>query len=119
MRPTGAISATSPSGAGLAGPTTRVAREQNWGCQRIERAIANLIAAMTVTKERAEKEEEQMAQTLERMFARFSGPSGAGNAALAELRELRRDADELNGLLRGKGCASYVIDVDDPAFLER
>jgi hypothetical protein len=74
---------------------------------------------MQATKKRAEEEEEQMAQTLDRMFARLSGPPGAGNAALADLRETRRDADELNDLLREKGCATYVIDVDDPAFLKR
>src|SRR5688572_4758654 len=97
IRPAGAMSAT-PSGAGLAGATVSVARQQNWGCQQIERAIANLITAMEATKERAEKEEGQMAQTLERMFARLSGPPGAGNAALAELRETRRDAEQLNDL---------------------
>ena len=72
---------------------------------------------MEAIKARAEKEEEQMAQTLERMFARLSGPPGSGNAALAEFRETRRDADQLNDLLREKGCATYAIDVDYPAFL--
>lgn len=103
----------------MAAPTARTARKQNWGCQQIERAIASLITTMEATKKRAEEEEEQMAQTLDRMFARLSGPPGAGNAALAEFRETRRDADELNDLLRKKGCATYVIDVDDPAFLKR
>jgi hypothetical protein len=84
-----------------------------------EQAIANLIIAMEATKVRAEKEEEQMAQTLERMFARLSGPPGAGNAALAEFQETRRDADQLNDLLKEKGCATYSIGVDDPAFLTR
>ena len=119
IRPTGAMSATSSSGAGLAGATVRAARKQAWGCQQIERAIANLITSMEAMKERAEKEEEQMAQTLERMFARLSGPPGSGNAALAEFQETRRDADQLNDLLREKGCPTYVIDVDDPEFLKR
>ena len=70
-------------------------------------------------KERAEKEEEQLAQTLKRMFARLSGPPGAGNAALAEFQETHRDADQLNDLLREKGCTTYAIGVDDPAFLKR
>jgi hypothetical protein len=118
IRPAGATSTTSPS-SGLAGATARVARKQDWGCQQIDQAIANLIIAMEATKVRAEKEEEQMAQTLERMFARLSGPPGAGNAALAEFQETRRDADQLNDLLREKGCATYSIGVDDPAFLTR
>ena len=118
IRPAGATSTTSPS-SGLSGATVRAARKQAWGCQQIEQAIANLIIAMEATKVRAEKEEEQMAQTLERMFARLSGPPGAGNAALAEFQETRRDADQLNDLLREKGCATYSIGVDDPAFLTR
>lgn len=118
-RPAGVISAPLPSGAGLIEPTAAAARKQNWDCQRIERAIANLITAMEATKERAEKEEEQLAQTLKRMFARLSGPPGAGNAALAEFQETHRDADQLNDLLREKGCTPYAIGVDDPAFPKR
>lgn len=117
--PAGAISATSPSGAGLAGATAREARKQNWGCDKIKGAIAALIPTLAAAKERAEKEEEKMAPTLERLFARLSGPPGDGNAALVEFRETRRDTDQLNDLLREKGCATYVIGVDDPAFLKR
>ena len=103
----------------MAGATAREARKQNWGCDKIKRAIANLIPTLEAAKERAEKEEEKTAPTLERLFARLSGPHGAGNAALSEFRETRRDADQLNDLLREKGCARYVIGVDDPAFLKR
>ena len=95
------------------------ARKQNWDCERIERAIAKLLTGMRATKERAEKEQEQPAQTLERMFARNSGPPGAGNAALAEFEEARSDIDKLNVLLREKGCATYPIGVDAPAFLKQ
>jgi hypothetical protein len=113
------LSATSPGGSGLAEASAQAARKHGWGCQQIERAIANLITSMEAAKERAEKEEGQMAQTLERMFVRLSGPPGAGNAALAEFQGMRRDADQLNDLLREKGCATYSIGVDDPAFLTR
>lgn len=59
-----------------------------------------------------------MPQTLARMAARLSGPPGAGNAALTEFQEARSDADQLNDLLREKGCATYPISVDAPAFLK-
>jgi histidinol-phosphate/aromatic aminotransferase/cobyric acid decarboxylase-like protein len=108
-----------PSGAGLAGSTASEARKQNWNCQRIGRAMGNLIEAMQAKKERAEKEQEQMPQTLSRMFSRFSGPPGGGNAALAEFNEARRDADQLNDLLREKGCSTYDIGVDAPAFIKQ
>ena len=118
-RPPSLISAPSLSGAGLAGPTAGDARKQNWGCDKIKWAIAALIPILEAEKERAEKEEEKLALTLERMFARLSGPPGAGNAALVEFMETRRDTDQLNDLLSDKGCARYVIGVDDPAFLKR
>ena len=73
---------------------------------------------MQSAKARAEAEQEQMPQTLARMVARLSGPSGAGNAALAEFQELRSEADQLNNLLREKGCAAQHISVDAPAFLK-
>jgi hypothetical protein len=107
------------SRAGSSGATATAARKQNWNCQRIEPAIAKLLTGMRATKERAEKEQEQTAQTLERMFARLSGPPGAGNAALAEFQEARDDVDQLNNLLREKGCATYPIGVDAPSFLRR
>jgi hypothetical protein len=113
-----AASVTPASGSRLAGPTATLARKQNWYCRRIERAIASLAEAMLSVKARAELEEEQLAPTLARMFARVSGPPGAGNAALAEFQELRSDADQLNDLLREKGCATYPIWVDAPAFLK-
>jgi hypothetical protein len=112
ISPAGAISGT------LSGATAAAALKQNWNCQRIEKAIANLAAEMLSAKERAEKEQEQMAPTLERLLARLSGPSGAGNAALAESQEARRDADQLNDLLGEKGCATSDIGVDAPAFLK-
>jgi hypothetical protein len=117
ISPAYVASAMLAGGAGLSGPTAMEARKKNWDCRRIERAIANLALSMQAAKERAEKEEEQMPQTLARMIARLSGPPGAGNAALTEFAELRSDADQLNELLREKGCASYMIDVDAPAFL--
>jgi hypothetical protein len=107
------------SGAGSAGHTAAAARKQNWSCQRIERAIGDLMEQMRLAKARAEEEEEQLAPTLARMLARLSGPPGAGNAALAEFKELRSDADQLNDLLREKGCPSVTIDVEPPAFLQR
>lgn len=113
-----AASATPASGARPAGPTATLARKQNWYCRRIERAIASLAEAMLLAKARAELEEEQLASTLARMFARVSGPPGAGNAALVEFQELRSDADQLNDLLREKGCATTPIWVDAPAFLK-
>jgi hypothetical protein len=109
-----AVSATLAPGARLAGPTATLARKQNWYCGRIERAIASLGEAMLSAKARAELEEERMAPTLARTFARVSGPPGAGNAALAEFQELRSDADQLNDLLREKGCATIPIWVDAP-----
>jgi hypothetical protein len=118
IRPSGAISGSLSSRAGLPGPTATAARTQKWDCQRIEQAIANLITAMQATKARAEKEQEEMAQTLERMFARLSGPPGAGNAALAELEEARSDVDQLNGLLAEKGCATYLADDPSPSFVQ-
>ena len=117
--PASALSATLPSSAGLAEATATVARKQNWDCQRIKRAIANLVAAMQAAKARAEAEQEQMAQTLALLFERLSGPPGAGNAALAEFQDARRDADQLNDLLGEKGCATYHIGVDAPTFLRR
>ena len=74
---------------------------------------------MRATKERAEKEQDQPARTLEQMLARASGPRGTGNAALDEFQEARSDIDQLNDLLREKGCAIYPIGVDAPAFLKR
>ena len=109
---------TPATGPRLAGPTATLARQQNWYCRRIERAIASIAEAMLSVKARAELEEEKLAPTLARMFARVSGPPGAGNAALAEFQELRSDADQLNDLLREKGCATYPIWVDAPAFLK-
>ena len=113
-----AVSATLAPGARLAGPTATLARKQNWYCGRVERAISSLAEAMLSVKARADLEVEKLAPTLARMFARVSGPPGAGNAALAELQELRSDADQLNDLLREKGCATYPIWVDAPAFLK-
>ncbi len=113
-----AASATLAPGTRLAGPTATLARKQNWYCRRIERAIASLADAMLSAKARAELEEEQLAPTLARTFARVSGPPGAGNAALAEFQELRNDADQLNDLLREKGCATFPIWVDAPEFLK-
>jgi hypothetical protein len=107
------------SGVHLSGATATAARKQNWGCQRIEPAIAKLLTGMRATKERAEKEQEQPANTIERMFARASGPPGTGNAALDEFQEARSDIDQLNDLLREKGCATYPIGVDVPAFLKQ
>jgi hypothetical protein len=107
------------SGAGSLGPTATAARKQNWDCKRIEPAIAKLLTGMRATKERAEKEQEQPANTIERMFARASGPPGTGNAALDEFQEARSDIDQLNDLLREKGCATYPIGVDVPAFLKQ
>lgn len=113
-----AVSATLALGARVAGPTATLARKQNWYCGRIERAIASLAEAMLAAKARAELEEEQLAPTLARTFARVSGPPGSGNSALAELQELRSDADQLNDLLREKGCATFPIWVDAPEFLK-
>jgi hypothetical protein len=106
------------SGIVLSGATATAARKQNWGCGRIEPAIAKLLTGMRATKERAEKEQEKPPQTLERMFARFFDPPGAGNAALVEFLEARRDIEQLNDLLREKGCPTYPIGVDYPAFLK-
>lgn len=103
----------------LSGAIATAARKQNWDCQRIEPAIAKLLTGMRAMKERAEKEQAQPAQTLERMFARFFDPPGAGNAALAEFLKSRSDIDQLNDLLREKGCATYPIGVDYPEFLKR
>jgi hypothetical protein len=111
-------SVTLPTVGRSAGATATLARKQNWYCRRIERAIASLTEAMLSAKARAELEEDHLAPTLARMFARASGPPGAGNAALAEFRELRSDADQLNDLLREKGCATYPIWVEAPAFLK-
>jgi hypothetical protein len=115
----GADKALIGSGRARLGATATAARTQKWDCLRIERAIAKLLTGMQATKERAEKEQEQPAQTLERMFARLSGPPGAGNAALAEFQKARSDVDQLNDLLREKGCATYPVGVDAPAFLKR
>jgi hypothetical protein len=113
-----AVSSTLAPGARLAGPTVTLARKQNWYCGRIERAIASLAEAMLAAKTRAELEEQKLAPTLARTFARVSGPPGAGNAALAEFQDLRSDADQLNDLLREKGCATFPIWVDAPEFLK-
>jgi hypothetical protein len=110
--------ASTASSATLSGRTATAARKQNWNCRRIERAIANLAEAMLAAKARAELEEEQLAPTLARTLARVSGPPGAGNAALVEFQELRSDADQLNDLLSEKGCATFSISVDPPAFLK-
>ena len=110
------VRAAASSVTATGGPTATLARKQNWYCRRIERAIACLAEAMLSAKARAELEEEQLAPTLARMFARVSGPPGAGNAALTEFLELRSDADQLNDLLREKGCATYPVSVDAPAF---
>lgn len=114
--PDSSIAAASSNGAGSAAATATAARKQNWDCQRIKRGIESLITAMQSAKERAEKEQELMAPTLARVFARVSGSPGAGNAALGEFRKLHGDADQLNGLLREKGCAQHTIGVDAPAF---
>lgn len=106
------------SGARL-GATAKAARAQKWNCPRIEKTIENLIPTMQTTKQRAEKEQEQAAPTLERMFARVSGPLGAGNTALAEFQKARDDVDQLNDLLGEKGCKTYPVGVDAPAFLKR
>jgi hypothetical protein len=109
----------SPSTVSAPSQTAAAARKQNWNCRRIERAVANLFDASQSAKARAEREEEQLPQTMARMIARLSGPPGAGNAALADFEETRRQADELNHLLREKGCATYEIDAGEPAFLQK
>jgi hypothetical protein len=112
IQPAVAISAASPSG------VVDAARKQEWNCPRIRQTIANLIPRMLATKARAEQEQAQTAQTLTRMLARYSGPPGSGNTALAAFQNTRRDADQLNDLLREKGCATYPVGVDAPAFLK-
>lgn len=109
---------TLPSLTHSIGPTAAAAREENWDCRRIERAISNLVEPMQAAKERAEKEEEQMPQTLARMFESLSGPPGAGNAAFTEFTELRADADQLNDLLKEKRCGRYSIDIGVPTLAE-
>lgn len=117
VQPADAISGPSPSGVSFSGPTATAAYKQNWNCQRIERAIANLVEPMQLAKARAKMEEQKIAPTLARMLARLAGPPGAGNAALAEYQHLRSDADQLNELLREKGCASFTIDIGAPLLL--
>jgi hypothetical protein len=112
----GAVSAGALSGADVAGANATAARKQSWNCGRIQQAIKNLIAAMQEAKARAEKHEEQAAPTLLQMLARMSGPPGAGNPVLAEFQSARRDADQLNDLLREKGCATHPIGVAPPDF---
>jgi hypothetical protein len=72
---------------------------------------------MQAEKTRAEKEQEEVPQTLALMLARLSGPPGTGNAALIEFQKISREVDELNALLKEKGCAIYPIGVDAPRFL--
>jgi hypothetical protein len=117
--PAGTISSRALSGADVAGTTVTAARKQNWNCQRIEQAIKNLIAAMHEAKARAEKHQEQAAPTLLQMLARMSGPPGAGNPALGDFQKARRDADQLNDLLRERGCATRSIVVAPPRFSKR
>jgi hypothetical protein len=76
----------------------------------IERALASLMEPMRSAKQRAETEQEQLPPTIARMAARLSGSPGSGNAAYAEYQKLHSDAEQLNDLLREKGCASYRID---------
>lgn len=116
--PAGVFPKTLPSVAEPAAVNAAAAMKEKWNCQRIERAIINLVGVMQASKERAEKEQEDFPQTVERLFARISGPRGAGNASLAEFQEVRRDAHQLNDLLRKKGCVPYVIGDDTPAFLK-
>jgi hypothetical protein len=66
---------------------------------------------MQKAKARAEKHQEKVAPTLLQMLARMSGPPGAGNPALIEFQKARYDADQLNDLLREKGCATHPIGV--------
>jgi hypothetical protein len=105
---------------GPSSPTAVVnlARTQDCKCPRIRQTIVNLIPAMQATKARAEAEQAQTAPTLTRMVARFSGPPGAGNTALAAFQKAYRDAEQLNDLLREKGCATVPVGVDAPAFLK-
>lgn len=114
-----AASAALPSRARMPASTATEAQRQNWKCQRIERAITDLVEPMRAALVRTEKEEEQMPQTLVRTMERLSGPPGAGNAAFAEFTELRNDADRLNDLLRRKRCAEYRVDIGEPAFRQR
>jgi hypothetical protein len=119
LPPASTVSSGALIGADLAGATATVARKQRWNCQRIQQAIKNLIAAMQEAKARAEKHEEQAAPTLLQMLARMSGPPGAGNPALGEFQKARRDADQLNDLLRVMGCATHPIGVAPPRFSKR
>lgn len=116
LPPAGTVSSGALSGADVAGATVTAARKQSWNCQRIEQTIKNLIAAMQEAKARAEKHQEQVAPTLLQMLARISGPPGAGNPALVEFQRARRDADQLNDLLREKGCATHPIGITPPQF---
>lgn len=102
----------------MSGPTASVARQQNWNCQRIARAIDTLVQTMQSAKARAEREEERMPQTIVRAYERIVGPRGAGNAALIEFHEARSDAGQLSALLGEKGCARHKINVQAPAFLQ-
>ncbi len=111
-----AVSSAAPS---VAGATATAARKQRWNCERIERAINNLIAAMQEAKARAEKHQEQVAPTLSQMLARISGPPGAGNPALAEFQKAHRDAEQLNDLLSERGCATRSVAVAPPRFSKR
>lgn len=119
LPPAGAVSSRAPSDADVAVATFTAARKQRWNCEQIERAISNLIAAMQEAKARAEAYEQQVAPTLSQMFARMSGPPGAGNPALAEFQRAHRDAEQLNNLLRDKGCATHAITVAPPRLSKR
>lgn len=119
LQPADMISPEASSDTDVAGATVTAARKQNWNCQRIEQAIKNLIAAMHEAKVRAEKHQEQVAPTLVQMLARMSGPPGAGNPALGDFQRARRDSDQLNDLLRERGCATHSIAVAPPRFSKR
>jgi hypothetical protein len=119
IQPVDVVSRPSSIGAPAAGVTTTAARNHNWGCQRIAREIADLAETIRTAKARAEAEQEEFAPTLDRTWARLSGPPGVGNAAFGDYETARKDADQLNDMLREKGCATFDVGVEAPAFLER
>ncbi len=119
LRPSGTVSATLSQLAERPELTAKAARDQKWTCQRIERAIVSLSETMRVTRKQAEEEQQALAPTIARMFARASGAPGAGNAALAEFHEAQRDAEQLNALLREKGCPSRPVGNSTPEWSTR
>jgi hypothetical protein len=80
------------------------------GCAGLALTLRVDIDRMRKLQDRARKEEKAPPPDLLSAWQRTFGKKGEGFRSFKELKKIRQHADDLNGTLRARGCATIDID---------